>query len=593
MNSHLEDSKIKSNSLDVHLLARLFKYAIPFWFLLLISLISMIFAVLADLARPYMIKIAIDNYIKLNDFDGVFKIGIYLTFIVMLGFVFNYIQTYTLAYIGQRVIHNMRQDVYSHIINQSFSFFNRNPVGRLVTRVTNDLENLNELYTSVLVSLIKDATLLIGIIIMMLKLDYRLALKVFICLPIIFFLTWIFRKKSREAYRQVRSKLALINTSLNENLMGISIIQFLGQEAKVKDDFFKINKAHRDSSLAELFVFAIFRPSVDLIFSLILTILLWYGGIESLNGAIEFGVLFAFISYLEQFFHPIYDLAEKFNIIQSSLASGERIFELLDEDDTMACGNILLDKNSLKGSIEFKNVWFSYKDEDWILKDISFKINPGETIALVGHTGSGKSTIISLLSRLYDIQRGQILLDGLDIREYDLKSLRSSIAYVLQDVFLFTGSISENIKLGNNDISSQKIKDSIKYVNAEEFVTKLTGSYEAPVQENGATFSTGEKQLLSFARALAFDPAILILDEATANIDTHTENLIQDAIKKISSDRTTIVVAHRLSTIKNSSKILVLHHGHLVEEGQHDDLIKKKGLYYNLYLLQYEKGKVS
>jgi ATP-binding cassette subfamily B protein/subfamily B ATP-binding cassette protein MsbA len=525
-----------------------------------------------------------------QDIDGITKISLLFLATIAIGFVFNYIQVYILYFTGQKIIFNMRKELFSHLQKLSLSFFDRNPVGRLVTRVTNDMENLNEMYTGVLVNLFKDIFLLVGIVIVMMRMNVSLALVSFTVIPLILIAAAIFRIKAREAYRLVRVKLAKINATLSENISGMRIIQIFKKEDFKYTEFEDINQEHRTASMKELFVFAVFRPSMDLIYSLALALLLWYGGAKVLGDVLAFGVLFAFVNYIEKFFKPIMDLTEKFNILQSAMASSERVFLLLDEEEGIKNADQAVNPGKIKGEIEFKNVWFAYKDENWVLRDVSFKINPGETAAFVGATGAGKTSIISLISRLYDIQKGEILIDGKNIKEIDKYELRKQIGTVLQDVFLFTGDIAGNIRLNSTEISEETVKEVAQYVNADKFIEKLPQGYHEEVKERGATLSAGQRQLLAFARALAFDPSILVLDEATSNIDTETELLIQDAINKVIRNRTTIVIAHRLSTIQHADNIIVLHKGKVREIGNHQELLDKKGMYYDLYLLQYKES---
>ena len=525
-----------------------------------------------------------------HDLSGIKQISIWFLATITLGFIFNYIQVYILYYTGQKIIYNMRKELFTHLQKLSLSFFDKNPVGRLVTRVTNDIENLNEMYTAVLVNLFKDVFLLVGIIAVMLKMNYKLALVSFTVMPLIVIAAAIFRLKAREAYRLVRVKLAKINVTLSENISGMRIIQIFKKEDFKYSEFEDINQEHWGASMKELLVFAIFRPSMDLIYSLALALLIWYGGAKVLGSALTFGVLFAFINYIDSFFKPIMDLTEKFNILQSAMASSERVFLLLDEEEGIKNIEEPIKLGKIDGEIEFKNVWFAYKDENWVLRDVSFKIMPGETAAFVGATGAGKTSIISLISRLYDIQKGEILIDGKNIREIDKYELRKQVGTVLQDVFLFTGDIKGNIRLNSPEISEKTVKEVAKYVNADRFIERLPHGYHEEVMERGATLSSGQRQLLAFARALAFDPSILVLDEATSNIDTETEILIRDAINKVIRNRTTIVIAHRLSTIQHADNIIVLHKGKVREIGNHQDLLEKKGMYYDLYLLQYKES---
>lgn len=537
------------------------------------------------------IKLTKEEYrlFRKQDVDGLTKIGIIFTVSIVLAFIFNYLQVYILNYASQKIIFNIRQEVYSHILRLSVSYFDKNPIGRLVTRVTNDIETLNEMYTSVLVSLLKDIFILGGIVIIMLKMNLKLALMSFALVPFILIASIVFRKRIREIYRLGRVQLAKINSTLNENISGMKTIQIFNKEKKIFNNFDNINTDYLNTANREIKTYAVFRPSIEVIRSLGLALLIYYGGSEVLSGAIEFGVLYAFVDYLQRFFQPILDLTEKYNILQSAMASSERIFLVLDEEDNIPNAEKPLPCHNLKGKIEFKNVYFAYEDEDWVLKDVSFTINPGETVALVGATGAGKSSIINLITRFYDIQKGEILIDGVNIKKYDKYQLRRNIGVVLQDVFLFSGTIKDNIRLNNKDISDEEIIRVSKYVNAHNFIDKLPNKYDEAVTERGSTLSSGERQLLSFARTLAFNPNILILDEATSNIDTETELLIQDALGKLIKGRTTIAIAHRLSTIQNSDKIIVLHKGRIREMGNHQELLDKKGLYYDLYKLQYKE----
>ncbi len=688
MNNNLkEEEEALGKAFDIKLMKRLLKYTKPYWWMLALCLMLLALITAADLARPYLIKTAIDNHIsaystpmvvfdeepdyiyirykgkyyvresvlednhrdtekkqlvriekeyylidgiledsymsdlyakkegerylissKENTFHGelltqedyrafreqdktgIKKISSIFLFTILMSFLLNYFQVYILNYTGQKIIYNMRQEVFAHLQRLSLSFFDRNPVGRLVTRVTNDMENLNEMYTAVLVNLFKDILMLCGIVIIMLKMHLQAALVSFAILPLIILSAVVFRFHARNAYRQTRVKLAKINSALSENISGMRIIQIFNREYHKYKEFENINKEYREASMREIFVFAVFRPSMDLIYSMALSLLIWYGGAKVLSGTLPFGVLFAFVNYIELFFQPINDLTEKFNILQAAMASSERIFLLLDEKETIENPSVPVALGRVNGDIEFKNVWFAYEEEDWVLRDVSFKIRAGETAAFVGATGAGKTSIISLIGRLYDIQKGEILIDGKNIKEIDKYELRSQIGTVLQDVFLFSGDIKSNIRLNEDRIDDQIIKESSAFVNADKFIEKLPNGYEEEVKERGATLSAGQRQLLAFARALAFNPSVLVLDEATSNIDTETEMLIQDAIKKVIKDRTTIVIAHRLSTIQHANNIIVLHKGKVREMGTHQELLERKGMYYDLYLLQYKEG---
>ncbi len=537
--------------------------------------------------KAHEITIKDIKVLRTNDLDLIKWSAIIILLIYIVIFILNYIQIYLLQYTGQKIVYNIRAAIFKHVESLSLSFFDKSPVGRLVTRITNDVETLNEMYTSVLVYLIKDLFLVSGIIIAMFLLDVKLGIVSIITLPLVVALTFIFRKYDREAYRKVRTRLSRINSNLSENISGMKTVQIFGVESKKYSEFDKINTSYSTAAMEQIKVFAIFRPLMDMTYQLALCILIWVGGTAVLNLTIEFGVLYAFVIYIQKLFQPIFDLSEKFDILQSSMASSERIFMLLDNDSIIKNPKEPKHIGRAQGDIEFKNVWFAYNDEDWVLKDVSFRIRKGETVAFVGATGAGKTSIISLITRLYDIQKGEILIDGVNIKEMSKDELRKNVATVLQDVFLFAGDIKGNVRLNNENITDEEIVRACKYVNANIFIEKLPDKYIAEVNERGTTFSQGERQLIAFARALAFNPPILVLDEATANIDTETESLIQDALNKLTKGRTTIVVAHRLSTIKNSDKIIVMHRGRIREIGSHSELLEKKGLYSNLYKLQY------
>ncbi|WP_027633863.1 ABC transporter ATP-binding protein [Clostridium hydrogeniformans] len=527
-----------------------------------------------------------------NDITSLKYIVIILLLTYCLGFVINYFQMYILQFTGQKIIYNIRQKLFVHLESLNLSFFDKTPVGRLVTRITNDVQTLNEMYTGVLIYLIKDIFMLGGIVIAMFILNKNLALISISTLPIIFIVALLFKKYDRDAYRKVRSRLSRINSFLSENISGVKVVQIYNKEDKKFKEFDEINTSYKKASLEQTVIFAIFRPAIELLSSLTMALLIWFGGFRVLDSSIEFGVLFAFINYVTMFFQPIFDITEKYDILQSAMASSEKIFTILDNDSIIKNIDDPKKVTRLIGEIEFKNVWFAYNDEDWILKDVSFSIKPGEKVAFVGATGAGKTSIISLITRLYDIQKGEILIDGINIKHMKKEDLRRNIATVLQDVFLFTGDIKSNVRLNNTDISDEKVIEACKYVNANQFIEKLPKKYNDPVNERGTTFSQGERQLIAFARSIAFNPPILVLDEATSNIDTETESLIQDALYKITEKRTTILVAHRLSTIKNSDKIIVLHKGKIREMGTHEELLAKQKLYYNLYKLQYSEMKV-
>lgn len=534
-------------------------------------------------------KLTQEQYLsyRFKDIEGLDRVAIIFAMVIILTFIFSYGQIYILNYTSQKIIFNIREELFNHIQGLSVGYFDKNPIGRLVTRVTNDTETLNEMYTNVLVNLFKDFFMIAGIMVVMLRLNPSLALLSFALIPFIILISVIFRTHIRVVYRMGRTQLAKINASLNENISGMRTIQIFKKENKIFRQFDEINREYLNIIKREVKLFAMFRPSIEIIRSLGIAVLIYFGGRNVLSGAIEFGVLYVFINYLQKFFDPILDLTEKYNIMQSAMASSERIFKILDDESRIENPLDEVELNEVKGRIEFKNVWFAYVEDEWVLRNISFTIEPGESVAFVGATGAGKTSIINLITRFYDIQKGQILLDGVDIRLIPKEKLRRLVGVVLQDVFIFTGTIRDNIRL-NNDISQERIIEISKYVNAHHFISRLPNGYDEPVMERGSTLSSGERQLLAFARTLVYDPRILILDEATSSIDTETELLIQDALGKITKGRTSIAIAHRLSTIQHSDKIIVLKSGEIKEMGTHQQLLNQHGLYYNLFMLQYK-----
>lgn len=529
------------------------------------------------------------NLFRGKDRDGIKRISIIFLITIVGVFIFAILQEYIISVTGQKIIFKIREDVFKHIESRSVAYFDKNPVGRLVTRVTNDIENLNEMFTSVLVSSLSDVFIILGVIIIMFSQNVFLTLISLIVLPFIFVAAFIFRKKVRIVYREGRAVLAKINSSLNENIMGMKTIQVFKKEDLIYERFDSDNSRYLELNKAEVRANAMFGPTVEILRSLSIAALIYIGGGEVLRGQIPFGVLYMFTEYVGKLFKPILDLTEKYGILQSALSSSERIFTILDDNRMIENTNNPKSMANLKGKIEFKDVSFSYDGENYVLKDLNFVINPGEKVAFVGETGAGKSSIINLITRFYDCQKGEILIDDVNIKEYDKFELRKNIGTVLQDVFLFSGTISDNIRLEDERISDEEVKKAAEFVNASNFIEKLPYKYEEVINESGSTISNGERQLLSFARTLAKNPKILILDEATSNIDTETEVLIQDALKKIMEGRTSIAIAHRLSTIHHSDKIIVIHKGRLAEEGTHMELIQKDGIYNKLYKLQYKE----
>ncbi|MDD7339565.1 MAG: ABC transporter ATP-binding protein [Eubacteriales bacterium] len=543
-----------------------------------------------DETKSPVYEVPMDEYkaYRDKDFKAINKLSLYFLLTIILTFVLDYLQTMSITIASQKMIYSMRTEVYDHIISRSLSFFDRNAIGRLTTRLTNDIEAISEMYSDVMITLFKDIFMLAGIMIFMLSMDLKLSLLSFITLPFIFAISIFFRGKIRKILALSRKKLSLINSKLSENISGMRLIHIFGKENKINREFDEANADYRNTMLRRVKIFSIYRPSIDIIRNVAIASLIYFGAKEVLNETMYFGMLYLFIDYLKKFFMPIMDLTEKYNITQSAMVSAERVFAILDDDSEIKNPENPVPFNDIQGEIEFRNVSFSYIEGEPVLKNISFKIKKGESVALVGPTGSGKTSIISLLTRFYEIDEGEILIDGININDVRKEDLRKNIGVVLQDVFLFSGTIRDNIKL-NKDISDEEIIKISKYVNADSFIQKLPGKYDEPVMERASTLSSGQRQLLSFARTLVYEPKILVLDEATANIDTETELLIQDAVKKLIKGRTSIAIAHRLSTIQHVDKILVIKNGTIREEGTHQELLDKKGLYYDLYRLQYDK----
>ena len=587
MNYHQEE-EIAGKAYDARLMRRLLKYLTPYKLYVIISIILLLLISVLQLAGPYLTKIAIDRYIVTQNISGLSRIALIFLAILVLTFFLRYLQIYIMQYVGQKVMFDMRMKLFSHLQEMSLSFFDKNPVGRLITRLTNDVEVLNEMLTSGVIAIFGDIFSLIGIVIVMLWLDYKLALVSFAILPLLIYATLFFRQKMRKSYRAIRTRLARINAFLQESIVGISIIQIFNREKKNFGKFKGLNHHYLEACLQSIFYHAIFHPLVEIIGSVAIALIVWYGGGQILNGVLTFGALVAFIQYVQRFYDPIRDLSEKYTIMQSAMASSERIFKLLDTEAEVKDPEVPLAINKIQGKIEFKGVWFAYNDKEDVLCDISFCVQPGEKVAIVGATGAGKTSIINLLARFYDPQKGKILLDGRDIRDFRQKELRRYLGIVQQDIFLFSGTIEDNIKLGDTKIDLRQVEESARYVNADRFIKKLPQGYQEEVHERGSLLSVGQKQLLSFARVLVFDPKILILDEATSSIDTQTEMLIQEALAKLLQHKTSIVIAHRLSTIKDVDRIIVMHRGGIRESGTHEELMQKKEIYYRLYQMQYQ-----
>jgi len=587
-NDYKSEDEVLGKAYDAKLMKRLLSYVKPYkHFVIFAILLNVVVAALGPV-RPYLTKIAVDDYIAHSDYNGLMLISLLLFGSLFLQAIIQYFLTYFTQYLGQKTLLDLRTQIFNHIQKLALKFFDRTPIGRLVTRATNDVEALGELFSSGIVMVFSDIFIILWILGFMFFMDFNLSLVTLSVLPVLIYGTFLFRRKARESYRDVRLHLARLNSYMQEHVTGMSVVQIFNKEKDEYNKFSVINSDYRLANIKSIFYYAVFYPSVELLSSIAIGLIIWYGGGEVIQGTLTIGVLFAFIQYTEMFFRPIRDLSEKYNIMQTAMASSERIFKLLDNKTFIRNPENPVKLNSVQGSIKFKNVWFAYNKDEYILKDISFNINPGETVAIVGHTGAGKTSIINILTRFYDIEKGEILLDGINIEKIDKRELRKYISMVLQDVFLFSGNINSNINLENKQITDQQVIEAAKIVGADKFVEMLPNKYFEEVKERGATLSVGQKQLISFARALAYDPKILILDEATSSIDTETEHLIKQAIEKLLVGRTAIVIAHRLSTIQNADKIIVLHKGEIRETGNHQELLAKKGIYYKLYQLQYK-----
>lgn len=586
------EKELTGKSFDRKTASRLFKFIKPYWYLLALTIFLLLLTAGLQIVGPFLIKIAIDNHITPGQLEGLPYIVLFFGLSILFEFVIRYFQGYYTEYLGQKIMYDMRMEIFSHIQKLPMSYFDKNPVGRVMTRVTTDVQSLNEMLSSGVVTLFGDLFMILGVMGIMLALNWQLSLVTFSVLIFLAIATFIFRSKVRVTFRIIRTKISNINSFLQEAISGIVTTKLFTRERENNEEFKDLNNQYLGEYLKTILYYAVFFPVVILISTIAVALVIWYGGGQVIRELLTLGTLVAFLRYVEMFFHPISDLSEKFGILQEAIAASERIFNLLDIKPAITSPPDPVHVQKVKGNIKFDKVWFAYNRDNYVLRDISFELKTGQSIAFVGATGSGKTSIINLLNRFYDIQKGKIQLDGIDIKKFDLQDLRRHIGVVMQDVFLFSGNILENIRLGNKDISLEQVIEASKYVNAHKFITRLPGQYDFEVKERGQILSVGQRQLIAFARALVFNPEVLlVLDEATSSIDSEIEALIQDALSRIMKDRTTIVIAHRLSTIKNVDKIIVLSHGEIVEKGTHSELLKAKGIYHKLYKYQYQLQK--
>lgn len=622
--SQMQEDDVVGKAYDSRLMRRLIRYLYPYKWAALTSLVAVLIKAGLDVLGPYLTKVAVDRYmtaqppakqswlahhLSANAVTGITQLATLYLGALVLSYFLEFVQTYLMQWTGQKVMFDMRSQIFRHLQYMHVGFFDRNPVGRLVTRLTSDVDALNEMFTSGVFAIFEDIFVLAGIVIVMLHMSWWLALLAFAVLPFILIVTRIFRKHVRDSYRRIRTAIAKINSYTQEHISGMTVVQLFNRQKRSFDQFAKVNRQHMDAFKDAILAYALYYPAVELLSSIAIAIVIWRGGYGVLHATVSLGVLVAFMQYAQRFFRPIQDLSEKYNILQAAMAASERIFKLLDTQPEIVAPAHPKEGDG-SGRIEFRNVWFTYQkltdeqrsriaratstdlaameDIEWILRGVSFTVEPDQTAAIVGHTGAGKTTIISLMMRFYDIQHGSILIDGVDVREHDLKQLRQRFGVVLQDPFLFTGTIAENIRLGSCWITDQRMEEAADEVNVREFIHSLPGGFAEPLYERGNGLSTGQKQLINFARALAHDPRILILDEATSSVDTDTEMRVRLALERMVEGRTSVIIAHRLSTVQRADVILVMHKGKLREMGTHQELLAQRGLYWKLYQLQYK-----
>jgi ATP-binding cassette subfamily B multidrug efflux pump len=602
--SDFREEEALGKAYDSQLLRRLLTYLRPYRWSVVFAVVLTLLVGPLEVVGPFLFGFGVDRYIdpgannlipQADALRGIGLVSLGFLAALLLSFAVQYLQVRIMQNVGQQTLYDLRRDIFERLQRLPMSFFDRSPVGRLVTRVTTDVDALNDLFAAGIAAMANDAIVLACIGAVMLWMNWRLALATFSVLPLILLSTWLFRDRVRDANRRIRTAIARINAFLQEHISGMSIVQLFNRERKSREQFAVLNRVHMEAYKDAILAFALFFPTVELLSTGAIAIVYWYGGLRSLNGLVVIGVLIAFMQYAQRFFRPIQDLSEKFNILQSAMAACERIFKLLDEPVPAPPRDVTLALSAPRGEIEFRNVWFAYhgganpREDDWVLRDVSFHIAPGQTIAVVGHTGAGKTTLVQLLLRFYEIQRGEILLDGVNIRRYNVQQLRRQFGIVLQDPFLFTGTLESNVRLGDEEIDRPRVEAALREVGLGSLLDALPEGLATQVSERGATFSVGQRQLVSFARALAHNPRFLILDEATSSVDTKTEILIREALDRLLQGRTALVIAHRLSTIQHADCILVFHKGKLREQGSHQELLALRGIYYRLYQLQYKE----